>query len=118
MEVFKQVINFGDVKISPVGLFFIFTAIMIGVFKQYWLIAGVNTTSKKELEKIDLEYLGKYMGIFLGIFGLSLTISPFVFRYFNIFEYYRYFMVFAPFIFVAFLFIYSYLKKDKIYKKE
>ena len=118
MEVFKQVINFGDVKISPIGLLFIVIAIMIGVFKQYWLIAGVNTTSKRELEKIDLEYVGKYMSIFLGIFGLSYIIIPSIFRYFNIFEYYRYFMVFAPFVFVAFLFIFGHLKKDKIYKKE
>ena len=60
INVIKQVITSSDITFVAIGLLFIIIAIVVGVFKQYWLIAGVNTAPKKELEKIDLEYVGKY----------------------------------------------------------
>ena len=117
MEVTKQVFKSGDIWVAVVGLLFIVIAIVIGVFKQYWLIAGVNTAPKKELEKIDLEYVGKYCGIFLGILGLSFMLSPFIFRYLNIMNYFHYFIPITTFAFVGFMFLYGYLKKGRIYKK-
>ena len=118
MEVIKQVFKSGDIWVVVIGLLIIIIAIMIGVFKQYWLIAGVNTTPKKELEKIDLEYVEKYFGIFFGIFGLSLMLSPFIFRHFNIMNYFHYFIPITTFAFAGFMFLYGHLKKDRIYKKK
>ena len=117
MGVIKLVFKSGDIWVAVVGLLFIIIAIVIGVFKQDWLIAGVNTTPKKELEKIDLEYVGKYFGIFFGIFGLSLMLSPFIFRYLNIMNYFHYYIPITTFAFVGFMYLYGYLKKDRIYKK-
>ena len=68
MEAIKQFIMSGE----KIGLIFFAMGIIIGVFKQHWLIAGVNTASKEELTKIDLEYVGKYFGIFSGVFGVIL----------------------------------------------
>jgi len=42
-----------DVKI--IGFILIVLGILAGVFKQYWFIAGVNTMSKKKLNKIDMD---------------------------------------------------------------
>ena len=117
MEVIKQVFKSGDIWVVVVGLLIIIIAIVIGVFKQYWLIAGVNTAPKKELEKIDLEYIGKYFGIFLGIYGLSLMLSPLIFRYLNIMNYFHYYIPITTFAFVVFMFLYGHLKRDRIYKK-
>ena len=119
MEVIKQVITSGDVVVVGLGLLCIIGAIAIGVFKQYWLIAGVNTTPKKELEKYDLEYIGKYFGIFFGIFGSIYMLSPFLFRYLNIMKYFHYLMLITPFAFCAFILLYFYvIKKDKVFKKK
>ncbi len=113
IDVIKQVIVSGETA----GLVFIAIAIIIGVFKQHWLIAGVNTASKKELAKIDLEYVGKYFGIFFGIFGLILFVAPIIFRYLNIVKYYHYFIPIITIAFVAFMFLYGHIKKDRIYKR-
>ena len=119
IDVFKQVVTSRfDVTYVAIGLLFIIIAIVVGVFKQYWLIAGVNTASKKELTKIDLEYVGKYFGIFFGIFGLAYVVSPFIFRYFNIMENFGLFSVIAPLSLVILMFSYGHIKKDRIYKKE
>ena len=67
-----------------VGLFFIVIGVVVGVFKQYWLIAGLNTKSSKELAKIGLDYVTKYFGLFFGILGLLLMLSPIFFDYFDV----------------------------------
>ena len=118
INVIKQVITTPDVTFAAVGLLFIIIAIVVGVFKQYWLIAGVNTAPKKELGKVDLEYVGKYFGIFFGIFGFVFLISPFIFRYLNIMRYYGPFFFVAIFALVGLLFSYGHIKKDRIYKKK
>ena len=113
MEVIKQFINAGETA----GLVFIAIGIIVGVFKQYWLIAGVNTASKKELEKIDTEYVGKYFGIFTGVFGITLFFTPFILRRLDLMKYYHYFKIIEILVFVVFMFLYGHLKKDRIYKK-
>ena len=119
IDVIKQVIaSQVDVVFVAIGLLFILIAIVVGVFKQYWLIAGVNTASKKDLAKIDLEYVGKYFGIFLGIYGFSIFISPFIFRYLNIMRYFHNFFLIATIFLVVFMFVYGYIKKDRINKKD
>ena len=123
MNVITQVMESEyTIIIVIVGLFFIICAIVVGVFKQYWLISGLNTLSrpKKELkamlEKMDLEYVTKYFGIFTGIFGVIFSLSPFVFTYLNIMEYYVFFLIFAPMIYVGFMLWYGNNRHDKIYK--
>ena len=98
------------------GVICIAIGISVGVFKQYQLIAGVNTMSKKGLEKIDLEYVGKYFGISFGILGVILLISPFIFKYIDLMKYHSIFFFFTIIGFVLFLFLFGQEKKNKIYK--
>ena len=115
-----EIINFfKNVEITPVavGLLFVVIAIVVGVFKQYWLIAGVNTTPKEKLAKMDLDYVGKYFGIFFGVFGGIIILSVFICTYFNVMSYFHRFMGIAIVVFCAFLFLYGHIKKDRIYKK-
>ena len=118
MDIIKQVLSSLDVEALIIGLLFIVIGIVVGVFKQYWLIAGVNTAPKKELEKIDLNYVGKYFGIFCGGLGVILIVGQFVFLYFNIRGYMTIFFPIMILLFVVFLFTYGHLKKDRIYKKK
>jgi len=113
-DVIKQVINSSDVVAVAIGFLLIISAIAIGVFKQYWLIGGINTTPETELEKIDLKYTRKYFGIFTGIFGIAYFLSPFIFRYLNIMEYYTTFLVIAPFAFI----LYGHFNKSRIFKRK
>ena len=113
MEAIKQFIMSGNYM----GLIFIAAGILVGVFKQYWLIAGVNTASKKDLEMIDLEYVGKYFGIFFGVFGIILFFMPIIFRFLNLMKFGVFFFIISVFAFVIFLFVFGHIKKDRIYKK-
>ena len=81
MDIILDVLKPIEVKI---GLLFIVIAIVVGVFKQSWLIAGVNTMSKKEKEKMDLDYLSKQFGICFGIFGVFMLLSPFLYNLLNL----------------------------------
>jgi len=112
MDIIKHV----EVK---VGLLFIVIAIVVGVFKQSWLIAGVNTMPKKEKEKIDLDYLTKQFGILFGIFGLLIMSSPFLFDFLNIkYEHRNIIMPIAIVSFCVFLILWlNVIKKNRIYKK-
>ena len=118
IEILKQIINPRDIVVVGIGLLFIFLAILIGVFKQHWLIAGVSIAPKEELEKIDLEYIGKYFGISLGTLGFGLFLCPLVFTYFEITKFYDYFLISSVFSFTIFLFVFGAIKKDRIYKKK
>lgn len=51
-------------------------AIAIGSGKANFLIAGYNTASKSEKEKIDEKRLSKFMGKFLFVLGLIQLILP------------------------------------------
>ena len=112
IDIFKQI----EVKI---GLFIIVIAIVVGVFKQSWLIGGVSTMSKKEKEKIDFDYLTKYFGLFCGIFGLLMLLSPFLFDFLAIKHEHRIIVIpIAICLFCAILIWYfNDFKKNKIYKK-
>ncbi|MDR1156529.1 MAG: DUF3784 domain-containing protein [Bacteroidales bacterium] len=101
------------------GLFFIVIGIVVGVFKQYWLIAGVNTMSGKKLAKIDLDYLTKYFGLFFGVFGLLMVLSPLLFDYFSVTHGVRYSIVWISVIsFVVFILLYfNVIKRNRVYKK-
>ena len=114
----KQIFKYVDTSPMVIGLLFIVIGILIGVFKQTWLIAGVNTMSKKELAKMDLDYVGKWFGIFSGVFGGIFILSQFIFKYLNIMNYYHYFILISIFVFCVFLILYfNVIKKDRIYKK-
>ena len=75
IDFIKQVISSGERG----GLFFIVIGIIVGAFNFYELIAGTETISKKELAKIDLNYLCKSFGILISIFGLLVFLRPFLF---------------------------------------
>ena len=116
MDKIIDIIKHVEVK---VGLLFIVIAIVVGVFKQSWLIAGVNTMPKKEKEKIDLDYLTKQFGILFGIFGLLIISSPFLFDFLNIkHEHRNIIMPIAIVSFCVFLILWlNVIKKNRIYKK-
>ena len=118
IEGIKQVIPFWDVHFK-VGLLFIVLGIIIGVFKQYWLIAGVNTMSKKKKKNIDLAYLGKYFGLFSVVFGFLTIFCSILFIHLDMkYEYRALFFHIITFGFVVFIFWYFYgLKKDRVFKK-
>ncbi len=115
-----ELVRTSDDKVGVIiGLVFIVIAILVGVFKQHWLIAGVNTAPKKDLAKIDLEYVGKYFGIFFGIFGFIIFLGSFLCICLNIsMNYFGIFMLPFTLAFVVFLFWYGHVKKDRIYKKK
>ena len=126
IEVIKHVFTTGSdthIKIcvpSLLNLFsafiFIGFAIIIGVFKQHNMIAGVNCKSKKELAKIDLKYLCNLFGIITGIFGLILFITPFVLKYFEISKYNILVNIIGVLSCCAFLILFlNVIKKDRIF---
>jgi hypothetical protein len=113
LDAFKHI----EVKI---GLLFIVIAIVVGVFKQSWLIAGVNTMSKKEKEKMDLDYLSKQFGICFGIFGVFMLLCPFLHNLLNLnYGHRAIIMMIAIFSFCGFLIVWlNVVKKDRIYNKK
>ena len=113
----KQFFKYVEIGSILMGLVFIVIAIVVGVFKQYWLIGGVITTPEKELKKIDLDYVGKYFGIFFGVFGAIVILATIICGYLNIMKYFHRFMPVAILAFVASLFLFGHTKKDRIYKK-
>ena len=54
-----------------IGLLFAFLGLLIGKFKMYGLIAGVNTASEEQKENIDLPAMGK--AIALMCYGIALA---------------------------------------------
>jgi hypothetical protein len=116
MDFIKQIFDAHTDSII-IGLVMIIAGIIVPVFKFYWLIAGINTTSKKDLEKIDLKYVGKFFGIFISIFGLVLILIPFVLTYFKLGNYIPIVSVITVFTFVSFMFIFGQIKKKRIYKQ-
>jgi hypothetical protein len=119
VNIIEQVIKSQNMVIVGVGLLFILIAIVVGVFKQTWFIAGVNTMPKEKLAKMDLDYLGKYFGLFFGIFGGIIILGVFICTYLNVMKYFHRFMPIAIFGFCAFLILYfNVIKRKRIYNKK
>ena len=115
MDFIRQVIsNFKpDLICGSVALII---GIIVPTFRLYWLIAGVNTASKEELRKIDLKYVGKYFGIFIGGLGLLLILNPFIFSYLGLKSYVGFVQVITIFSVVALMFIFGSIKANRINK--
>ena len=106
-----------DIIVGIIGLIFIAVGILVGVFKQYWLIAGDIYSAPKGMT-VDVDYIGKYFGIFFGIFGVTLMLSPFLFNYLDMKHEYRFLFMFCGILsFVGVLFLFGHIKKGRIYKK-
>jgi len=115
MDFISQVIsNFKPDLISGSALLIL--GIIIPTFRLYWLIAGVNTASKEELRKIDLKYVGKYFGIFIGGLGLLLILNPFIFSYLGLNSYVKFAQLITIFSVVGFMFIFGSIKENRINK--
>jgi len=102
-----------------IGLIFTLIGIIVGVFKQYWLIAGLNTKTGSELAEIDLDYVTKYFGIFFGVLGLFLMLCPLVFNYFEVNENEQTKVIMIAVVSVV-LFIplyFNVIKRKRVYKK-
>lgn len=113
MDLVKQVIS--DFKIDLiVGFAILVLVVIIPTFRLYWLIAGVNTTPKEQLRKMDLKYIGKYFGICMSGLGLLLILNPFVFSYFELKPYIQFIQLITVFSVVAFMFVFGRIKKDRI----
>jgi hypothetical protein len=118
VNIIEQVSKSGGFVFVGIGLLFILIAVVVGVFKQTWLIAGVNTMPKEKLAKMDLDYLGKYFGLFFGLFGGIVVISPFIFAYLSIMKYFPGFFMVATLGFCAFVILYfNVIKRKRIYNK-
>ena len=115
MDFVSQVIsNFKPDLISGSALLIL--GIIIPTFRLYWLIAGVNTASKEELRKIDLKYVGKYFGIFIGGLGLLLILNPFIFSYLELNSYVKFAQLISIFSVVGFMFVFGSIKENRINK--
>ena len=115
MDFIRQVItNFKPDLI--LGSAFLILGIIIPTFRLYWLIAGVNTASKEELRKIDLNYVGKYFGLFIGGLGLLLILNPFIFSYLGLQSYVRFVQPITIFSVVGFMFLFGSIKENRINK--
>ena len=115
MDFISQVIsNFKPDLISGSALLIL--GIIIPTFRLYWLIAGVNTASKEQLRKIDLKYVGKYFGIFIGGLGLLLILNPFIFSYLGLNSYVKFAQLITIFSVVGFMFIFGSIKENRINK--
>jgi hypothetical protein len=101
-----------------IGLLFVLIGIVVGVFKQTWLISGVNTMSKEKKAKMDLDYVAKYFGLFFGIFGGIMISGVFICSYLNVMNYFHRSMPIAIISFCAFIILYfNVFKRKRIYKK-
>ena len=115
VNVIEQVIK----SIDKTGLLFIVIAIVVGIFKQTWLLAGVNTMPKKELAKIDLNYLRKWFGIFFGVWGSVIILSKYIFNFFNVICYHHHFKSISTLSFIVFIILYfNVIKRKRIYNKQ
>ena len=115
MDFIRQVIS--DFKPDLIsGAALLILGIIIPTFRLYWLIAGVNTTPKEELRKIDLKYVGKYFGIFIGGLGLLLILNPFIFSFLGLKSYVKFVQPITIFSVVGLMFIFGSIKANRINK--
>ena len=119
VNVVEQLVKSGGVVFVGIGLLFILIAIVVGVFKQTWLIAGVNTMPKEKLAKMDLDYVAKYFGLFFGIFGGMMISGVLICTYLNVMNYFHRSMPIAIVAFCAFIILYfNVFKRKRIYNKK
>ena len=67
-----------------VGVFAILLGILIKHGKQYWLVAGYNTSSQKEKDKFNMDDYAVVMRNGLAIIGITLILSPIIGHIFDI----------------------------------
>lgn len=67
-----------------IAIAFIFLGLVIGLGKQYWLIAGYNTASKEEKAKVNIEAYGKFMMRVFIAMAILIVLGTFIAQYFNI----------------------------------
>jgi len=87
INVIEQVINSKNIWVAVIGLLFIVLGIVIGVFKQTWLISGSSFFSYMEDETVD--YIAIFVGLFVGIIGGYMFLGVFIFTYFDIMDYFH-----------------------------
>ncbi len=68
--------------VFAIPILLILLGILIKYFKQYWLIAGYNTASQEEKEKINVEKLGNFIGNIL-FFLAAINLSGLLLKYFG-----------------------------------
>ena len=118
VTVFEQVFKSQDAWVLIVGLVFILIGVVVGVFKQTGLIAGINTMSKEKKAKMDMDYLAKYFGLFFGIFGGVIIFGVFICTYLNIMNYFHHSMPIVILSFCAFIILFfNVIKRKRIYNK-
>jgi hypothetical protein len=117
MDFVKQVIS--DFKIDLiVGFAILVLGVIVPTFRLYWLIAGVNTTPKEQLRKMDLKYIGKCFGICMSGLGLLLVLNPFIFSYLGFKPYIQFIQPITVFSVIAFIFVFDRIQKNRINKQD
>lgn len=72
------------ITVLGVGFLLIGTGVAISKYKWYWLIAGYNTSSKEEKEKVDIEQLAKHMGRLCYIMAVGIWMTGLLVHFFEI----------------------------------
>ena len=67
-----------------VSIIIVIIGVVIGLGKQYELIAGYNTASKEEKAKINIEAYGKFMMRVFIAMAILIVLGTFIAQYFNI----------------------------------
>ncbi len=115
MDIINEVLsNFKPDLIA--GSTLIIIGIIIPAFRLNWLIGWVNTLPKEELRKIDLKYVRKYFGIFIGGLGLLIILNPIIFSSLRLKSYLPLVQPITVFSVVVFMFIFVSIKINRIYK--
>jgi len=115
MDFIRQVLSdFKPDLIAGSGLLIL--GIIIPVLRLYWLIGWLNSLPKEELRKIDLKYVLKYFGIFIGGLGVLTILNPFIFSYLGLKSYVFAAQLITIFSMLAFMFIFASIKISRIYK--
>jgi uncharacterized membrane protein len=112
----EQVTKSDNLLILGLGLLIILIAIVVGVYKQTWLIAGVNTMSREKKARFNLDYLCKFVGWILGVLGGLMVVGMLVCAFFDILDYYNKVMPFVVIGLCAYLILSFYVfNKKKFY---
>ena len=87
-NIIEQVIKSQDVVVVGIGFLFILIAIVVGVFKQTWLIAGSSLTSLTYQDDEAVDHVATFVGLFIGLVGGISILDVFIRPYFNIWDYF------------------------------